>query len=405
MSSPKVHGPADLPALREWIAGQWLPGRTYHRTAAMAMSARGRGTVGHNGQPNAESYARWEHGALVRSTLWWVSEEMCDLLYATAPKIPLDVKPEHLIVPSGAGFVVLAKPWRCAIDADTGKHSMTVHGFAWCGSDLPPHIIGRGNEGALRSLSVSFYERLNFEDGLSPNQMSGATVTGAFGLGDRIPLPVSAAEQAKATHILLDRGGEVTGISLADSPHAIIETPDGRTLEEVPEREFKRRLRGRGESAYSLRGEAWMPLGRTDWPEGDELGTQPWPLSPEAHESMVEDRRMLAALWLLLATETLVAKAPIHVDRATRRRSERAGYGEPDVRFVILRKPPREVDGEPVEHRDVRWSRQWIVSAHPRLQPCGPRRSERKLIMVKPHRKGPPDKPLIVKPTVNVWVR
>lgn len=53
----------------------------------------------------------------------------------------------------------------------------------------------------------------------------------------------------------------------------------------------------------------------------------------------------------------------------------------------------------------VEWTHRWIVSGHWRNQACGEGYSERKLVWVSPHVKGPENKPLVIRDTVGALVR
>jgi len=76
------------------------------------------------------------------------------------------------------------------------------------------------------------------------------------------------------------------------------------------------------------------------------------------------------------------------------------------VRVVQLRKIERVAPETPVVgHKHVEWSCQWPVTAHARMQPYGPQRSLRKLVIVGPYIKGPADKPLRIKQKVKAFIR
>ncbi len=159
-------------------------------------------------------------------------------------------------------------------------------------------------------------------------------------------------------------------------------------------------------SSYIKRSHRWVPVGRSDWPIGDPIETPPW-ANMSAHEclSFVEDRRVLAALWTLVTQRGLAETTVLASDRATMRRSERAGY--PKVASIVRVVKLRHVDRARAEGEGsrVNYSHRWVVSPHWRLQPYGPGRSQRRLTYIPPHVKGPADKPLVLKEQVNAWVR
>lgn len=149
----------------------------------------------------------------------------------------------------------------------------------------------------------------------------------------------------------------------------------------------------------------WMPLGRSDWPIS-------YPINKKHVEtltdiqvlSMIEDRRIISSIFLLLTQEKLAAQTVEYPERHVRKRSERAGIqrGLSNVNVVNVGKPKHRYtpSGEQVH---VDWANRWVVNGHWRWQPCGSGRSERKLIFIAPHIKGPESKPLKIKTTVNAW--
>lgn len=149
----------------------------------------------------------------------------------------------------------------------------------------------------------------------------------------------------------------------------------------------------------------WYILGRSDWLAGeklDELGDHHAKFVPEP-SSVIEDRRVIAALWTLAQTPSLVDVERAELPRAARRESERLGL-DPGVRVVRLRRQVR--DGAPrTSTGTVDWKHRWVVGSHWRRQAYGPGRSLRKLIFVHEFIKGPDDRPLKTPETVKAWVR
>lgn len=144
------------------------------------------------------------------------------------------------------------------------------------------------------------------------------------------------------------------------------------------------------------------PLGRADWLIGDDV-TRP---SHDAVErdgiqnaSMTEDRRLLAALWSLIAQKRVVQRTIVEPSKPARKRLDRAGdtTGR-EVSVIHLRRPEyRPTGGEGHSSYSVRW----VVRPHWRNQAYGPGRSLRRLILVPPHVKGPPGAP--IKKVEQVW--
>lgn len=344
MTAPDVRTPRDVPALRIWLRDEWKPGAAYDRVAAGTIVSRSP-----NPNANPGDVSRWERETLERATLWWVGEDMVDLLLASARAVPDDVRVADVPEPAPSGLVVFAKPW-WGIDTDDPTRQVQVDAIVWGGALLPPTIRPDTPPEGQTSVSISSYRRLVFEDGLSPGELELGVATAAIASG---------------------------------IPH------------------------GKGPS-FSLTGSAWAPLGRSDWPVADELGSAPWPMSDHVRLSYVEDRKVLVALWTLLHQEGIAEQTVEYAPRQERRRNERAGVN-PDlahVRVVTLRRMHR-VESEPSEDsaEHVEWSHRWLVTGHWRWQRVGPGRSQRRLTFVRPYVKGPDDKPLVVPETVKAFVR
>lgn len=345
MTAPVVRTPRDVADLRVWLRDQWAPGGIFARAAAAQMVARSP-----VGNPNPDAWSRWERTTLERATLWWVGDDMVDLLLASARSIPDDVHITDIPTPAHSGLVVFAKPWS-GIDADDPQRTVQVDAIMWGGGMLPPEVRPATAPDGLPVIAMSSYRRLDFDAGLDKGELDVAVSTGAIGNG---------------------------------------------------------RTESSGARSFTIHGTAWAPLGRSDWPLADELGVGPYPMTPGQHGSYVEDRRVLAALWTLLHQEGIARTTVEYVTRPERRRTQRAGIDPAvaDVRVVTLRRLHRTESapaaGTP-EH--VEWSHRWLVAGHWRWQRVGAGRSQRRLTYVRPHVKGPDDKPLIVPQTVRAWVR
>jgi hypothetical protein len=149
----------------------------------------------------------------------------------------------------------------------------------------------------------------------------------------------------------------------------------------------------------------WFPLGRTDWTYGDdtEAAVDPGLIGHDRRlASMAEDRRWMACLWLLASQARVGEQTAVPVERSARRRSQRAGYPA-DVRLIDVRRQAAAAsDHDDGEAHHVEWSHRWLVNPHWRQQAYGPGRSLRRPVFILPHVKGPADKPLVIKPAVNV---
>lgn len=145
------------------------------------------------------------------------------------------------------------------------------------------------------------------------------------------------------------------------------------------------------------------PLGRSDWPYGFDTDQPPPNVRPESMPSIIEDRRLLAALWQLTSQTKLVASSEETPYRAAAKRITRKGYEPNPVRLVYLN---RKTGRSPSPSTGTReYSHQWIVEPYWRQQPYGPGRSLRRAQYIAQHVRGPDDKPLRVRDTVKVWTR
>jgi hypothetical protein len=148
-----------------------------------------------------------------------------------------------------------------------------------------------------------------------------------------------------------------------------------------------------------------LPMGRSDWPYGFDTDHPLDEVDPDAMASIIEDRRLLAALWQLTTQTDLVASTEERPNRPASRRLARRGHQPSPVRLVSLnqrtgrRRAPADVDGGRA------FSHRWIVKPHWRQQAYGPGRSLRRARYIAQHVKGPADKPLRVRDTVKVWTR
>lgn len=356
-TAPAVRTAADVAELRNWMVRQWQPGGLYARASAVPHATA-------TGSPGARrDFVEAERTQLQRAALYWTAPAMVDLLAAVAPDIPPDVRPVDLVWPDPCGFVVFATPLygtdslgRTGLTAkDTGvdpDSKVEVNAICWASTRIPDRSAPGGTS---HCLSVSSYRALDFGQGLSPGDTALALGTGAMeGAASR---PLGTSDDA-------------------------------------------------ARAAYSLTGTVWAPLGRSDWPLLGQLAQQDSWIPDTAWDSFREDRQLVAALFTLLSDrQTLAATTTAPTPRPTRKRATRLGVTQPrDVVVVMLRQPKRATNANPDTEAPTHTHR-WLVRAHPCWQPCGPGRTERKLIIRRAHVKGPPDAPLVIKTRVNAWVR
>lgn len=148
-----------------------------------------------------------------------------------------------------------------------------------------------------------------------------------------------------------------------------------------------------------------VPLGRSDWYFGFDTDHELDDDMPEGTmASIIEDRRLVAALWQLTTQTELVASAEERPQRAAAKRIVRKGYQPSPVRLVYLnRKTGRR--NQPASTGTRQYSHRWTVKPHWRQQPYGPGRSLRRARYIDQYVKGPDDKPLRVRDSVKVWTK
>jgi len=111
--------------------------------------------------------------------------------------------------------------------------------------------------------------------------------------------------------------------------------------------------------------------------------------------------RLPKVFWLFI--QETILRTEDYSDRAARRRLLRKGsnFSGSKVKLVMLR---RAVYGKTDGHSEVNWSHRWMVSFHWRNQ-WHPRQKVHRLRPIAPYEKGPKDKPLVLKDTLNLVVR
>ena len=120
-----------------------------------------------------------------------------------------------------------------------------------------------------------------------------------------------------------------------------------------------------------------------------------------------QDERIAFTKWVCTAAmfieQEILGIAPAVVDRAVRRRAERAQLN-PSCHVVTLRKELQD-DRHQDTGNQVEWSHRWLVRGHWRRQ-FFPSRETHVPVWIHPHVKGPADKPFMEpKPTVYAVTR
>jgi hypothetical protein len=154
----------------------------------------------------------------------------------------------------------------------------------------------------------------------------------------------------------------------------------------------------------------WNPTGTCNWLIGNDTegpSFQGFEGDEIRLASMGEDRRVLAALWLLasqpLADVTI--KSATH-NKAKRRRLANSGItASNDVRLInIRRRPSKSTDEHQGTERN--YDHRWIVGFNTggfwRQQACGPGWSQHRPKFIMPYPAGPDDKPLRITKAVKV---
>lgn len=160
--------------------------------------------------------------------------------------------------------------------------------------------------------------------------------------------------------------------------------------------------------SYARYGNLWIDLRSSSW-GGDDLIAVVNDNGTIEDETSIEriqrDRKILGAFAHLIKETKITDSSNEIMPRAVARRSHNKSIMS-TVRVVRLRHlVEAEKNGTSLTGSGIEYSHQWLVSGHWRNQPCGTGRSERKLIWISPHVKGPADKPLVLKDTVKALVR
>ena len=159
---------------------------------------------------------------------------------------------------------------------------------------------------------------------------------------------------------------------------------------------------------YFINSRGWpLTLGAVEWRRGETTDApHGYGITEQAEQSMAEDRRTLAALWLLSAQPGVTQTTRAPIERHAMKRAARAGVVVPasPIRVVRLRAAVEAGDHDAASSRREYHSR-WVVGGHWRNQAYGPVHSLRRPQWIAPYIKGPDAAPLVVRETVKAWVR
>lgn len=325
--------------IRLSLLREWGPGGTFTQAIEIIRS------LAPKPQGHERTNDRFERDSLHSASLWWVSAEMADLWSIAAPSIPTDTTLSRELVPRESGLVVIESEV-IGMDAESDERTMPLHALLWG----PVNLRGEGPAIGIswyRFHAPGDYAEIDLRSGMGRSQAE-CDPSDRWAMGDR----------------------------------------DGFNA---------------GSKAPVLTSALWAPLGRSDWRYGDRIDTfaEGQFVTRHAERSAMEDRRFLASLWSLALTPGVCESTKLPLDRASRRRGERAGVAADGVTVVTLRTLTH--DGEHGTGRSL--SVRSLVSGHWRQQACGPGRKERRPTWIAPHLRGPEDAPLSTKTVVNAWRR
>jgi hypothetical protein len=358
-----VPTPRELPDLRLHLMEKWLPDGVFSRS--LGENAYPAAVTAVDPQLAASLDGQYQRLQLEHAGLWWVRDEMVDLVTVQTRNMPADLKAGEVAasLPAGQdnGMMVLGKPY-VGTDAFNPDHRVEVDVMCWG--------MAKAKMGTVPCLSLTMYRYFDFSGGLSRGALEEAVASGAI---------YDAAVQR-----------------------------------------FIRNM-DKGTATARLAGGSWVYVGRTDWPLDDELegfaafAEEAGRMSDHQRLSMIEDRRFFAAFCLLVnikLTEVEDHPADRQVVRRTARalkREDREAKEISKVRIVRLREVRRRPGDSDAEHdkKQVEWTHRWMSSAHWGWRWFGHRDGERyrRRVPVSASIKGPADLPLVIKETVRVWRR
>ena len=314
-----------------------------------------------NAVTGAKEFVAWFHKSLTESRLWWCSEEMTDLVCEASLTVPDDhVLTMEDLAPHPYGMVIFGRPI-LGLDALTGERTLQIDGFLWGISHLPEED--------------DFY-------GDRPKRVAALTIVTL----QRLSHGVSTSYPERLREAFTDYANR-NAAKLRDDllPPMTKEQFDG-----IADTIFKR--------VIPIGKDVWYGTGRSDWLFGHRIDKVYGGMDSDQFQSMREDRSLITALFTIASTKTVAETTEVHPDRATKRRVQRVGTDDKVTVVHLRREVPKAADADMVDdtpdgkrHLTVRY----IVSAHLRHQAFGPGRSQRKLILIPPHVRGPEGAPLV----------
>lgn len=335
--------------LHRWMTSQQGARWIHHWIGAEAASAARSAHV--SDETKASMYrilGQVEPYKLLSASAIWVSPEICEVVDAARRGFkPESMEREDFIVHTG--FLYFAKP---LYTRDRNGNTCSVGAISWC----PIKIEAEKDEHP---------EDADFVEGAATGTMS------------------TLQEEAKRS-----KPDDRWGMSIAMYSSAYAEEDDF-----APEHREAMRTMG----ACEL-----VPLHFTVVEFGDTLDDgQLYDL--DGRYTGADEWWQLVQSCLRMMQQRIAVPVEAALDRASRRRWERAGMTPPEVLIIRLRRPSSRKPKDD-EHKAVEWTHQWIVDGFWRDQ-WYPSLQRHRQIYISPYVKGPEDKPLVVKRRFYKWDR
>lgn len=152
--------PSRMPDMRTWLMDAWKPGGWWQCLPAEVWG-------------KTYMFAEWEYLAARDASLWYITEDMVDLLLAATPGVPEETTPMELTLPteSPTGLVLLEKPWIGVSSDENGplKVDAFMYGYTMLPSSAKTWADARLNppedrDTALLALTLSAYQWIDDTD-------------------------------------------------------------------------------------------------------------------------------------------------------------------------------------------------------------------------------------------------
>jgi hypothetical protein len=352
MVTPVLYTANDVPGLRHQLVDYYSgPGGCNYFARALALDRQPMRPPGHDLEVAARQLTDAELGRVRDGDLWYVDEDLCDLIDAAFPTMPA-FAPEPQDLPSQAAFAVFARP--IAVRDSSNDYglgeltaAMTEHGNA----DLR-RMAATNLESVTKIVAVSW--------GPSPSWYQPPVWTRG-GVWLSFYSDNTEFRAGLPAHIRAKVAGSLPDLTV-DNEAGVGWRPDG------------------------------APAADYSFPEPDP--------DPDGGTT-IDWARLVFATFQLAAQTNLSDIAVRRPGRAERRRAERAGLEERDVHVVKLRASlTAERDSEPGAEGTREWRHRWVVRGHWRNQ-WYPSKDDHRPKWIAPYLKGPTDAPLLGGERVN----